>query len=104
MLGDKQSKQYQSQFKELKRKLKKTTFFWSKKLWYLGISGPCCFSIHLTIFIPPCLEKILAGDKVYESRFSITRQMLCKRIVSKDIILLKKTGGPIEGVCQAKKI
>ena len=60
--------------------------------------------IHLAIFIEPYLQYIIDGKKTVESRFSINRIAPFKRISQKDVILLKKSGGPIVGFCLVKDV
>ena len=55
--------------------------------------------IHLAIFVEPYLQFILNGTKTIESRFSINRCPPYKTIEDGDIVLLKKSGGPILGIC-----
>ena len=61
-------------------------------------------SIHIAIFIQPYLQYILEGQKTIESRFSINRCAPYKMVDKGDIILLKKSGGPIFGVCRVDKV
>lgn len=58
-------------------------------------------SIHVAVMIEPYLKYILDGQKTVESRFSIHRRAPYQRVNEGDIIFLKKSGGPIVGVCQA---
>ena len=58
------------------------------------------FAIHLAIFVEPYLQFVLSGQKTVESRFSVHRCVPYDRVRSGDVILLKRTGGPILGVCQ----
>lgn len=57
--------------------------------------------VHLAIFVEPYLQFVLEGKKTVESRFSINRVAPYRQIVEGDIILLKKAGGPIIGICEA---
>ena len=58
------------------------------------------YNIHLGVFIEPYLDLILKGKKTIESRFSINRCPPFQKALKDDIILLKRSGGPIVGVCQ----
>ena len=60
------------------------------------------FGIHLAIFIEPYLQYIIEGKKTVESRFSVNRIAPFKRIFQGDLILLKKSSGPIVGFCLVK--
>jgi hypothetical protein len=55
-------------------------------------------SIHLAIFVEPYLTWILEGKKTIESRFSINKCAPYKKISEGDIILFKRSGGPICGI------
>lgn len=55
-------------------------------------------AVHLAIFSEGLLEKLLAGYKTFESRFSSNKISPFNQIESGDIVLVKKSGGPIVGV------
>lgn len=57
--------------------------------------------LHLAVFVEPYLTFILEGKKTVESRFSSVRCAPYDKVRSGDVILLKKTGGPVTGVCRA---
>lgn len=57
-------------------------------------------TIHLGIFIEPYLQLIIEGKKTIESRFSINRTAPYCKVAKGDLLLLKRSGGPIVGVCQ----
>lgn len=61
-------------------------------------------ALHLAIFVEPYLQYIIEGRKTVESRFSIKRLPPYESIHVGDIILLKKSSGPIVGVCQASYV
>jgi hypothetical protein len=69
--------------------------FWNAYL--AGITSS--FGIHLAIFNEPYLRYLLDGTKTVESRFSVNRCPPYNRVVSGDLLLLKRAGGPIVGVC-----
>ena len=61
-------------------------------------------STHLAVFVEPFLQFVLEGRKPVESRFS-TRKCAPYEVVSeKDVILLKRSGGPIVGICEVSKV
>ena len=62
------------------------------------------FGIHLAIFIEPYLQYIIEGKKTVESRFSVNRIVPFKRIFQGDLILLKKSSGPVVGFCLVKEV
>jgi hypothetical protein len=60
--------------------------------------------IHLAVFVEPYLTYILEGKKTVESRFSITRQPPFGQVRAGDILVLKKTGGPVCGLCRVANV
>lgn len=57
--------------------------------------------VHLAIFVEPFLTAVLDGRKTIESRFGIHRRPPYRCVDRNDIILIKRSGGPIVGVAQA---
>lgn len=55
--------------------------------------------LHLAIFVEPYLTFILEGKKTVESRFSCVRCAPYDRVKTGDVILLKRAGGPVAGLC-----
>jgi hypothetical protein len=86
---------------ELIRNLKKAVAgneFWEKEI------DNCIEStnnIHLAIFIEPFLQWIIEGKKVVESRFSVNKCAPYQKILRGDLIVLKKSGGPIVAIAKA---
>lgn len=64
----------------------------------IGING------HIAVLTAHYLDKIIAGDKVVESRFTKNRVAPFQCINDKDVIFLKKTAGPIVAVSLVEKI
>lgn len=62
-------------------------------------AAPRC-SLHLAVFVEPYLEYVLEGRKTVESRFSVARFPPYGRVGRGDLVLLKKSGGPVVGVCE----
>lgn len=60
--------------------------------------------VHLAIFIEPYLTAVLDGRKTVESRFSIHRRAPYNCVEADDLILLKRSGGPIVGIALAQAI
>lgn len=60
--------------------------------------------IHLAIFVEPYLKYILEGKKTIESRFSTRKIIPYKRVASGDIIILKRSGGPITGIAKVSDV
>lgn len=57
-------------------------------------------TLHVGVFIEPYLQLVLDGKKTLESRFSINRTAPYGKVVDGDLLLLKRSGGPIVGICQ----
>jgi hypothetical protein len=57
--------------------------------------------VHLAIFVEPFLSAVLDGRKTMESRFALTRQPPYNCVEDGDIILLKRSGGPVVGLAEA---
>lgn len=56
-------------------------------------------AVHLAIFIEPYLSMLFEGTKTVESRFSTRRVAPWKQASAGDVMLLKRSGGPVVGVC-----
>lgn len=74
--------------------------FWETYLSPLIDSVPLPFSLHLAVFVEPYLQFVLEGKKTIESRFSTRRFAPYNQIKKGDVILLKRSCGPIVGICQ----
>jgi hypothetical protein len=78
--------------------------YWSKYL--SNLSNPelksLTSSIHLAIFVEPFLQFLLDGKKTIESRFSINRCAPFDKVSKGDLLLIKKSGGPIVAICTVK--
>jgi hypothetical protein len=74
--------------------------FWKSYLEPLIYSKRVPFGLHLAVCVEPFLRYILDGQKTIESRFSSMRRAPYERVKSGDVVLLKKVGGPIVGICQ----
>jgi hypothetical protein len=57
--------------------------------------------VHLAIFHEPFLSLLLAGRKTVESRFSVNRVAPFGAVSREDLILLKRSTGPIVGIALA---
>jgi hypothetical protein len=60
--------------------------------------------IHLAVFLEPFLRYVLDGSKTVESRFSVRGAPPYRRAAAGDILLLKRSGGPIVGICRAADV
>ena len=77
---------------------------WEATLTELISSSESHIGIHLAIFSDPYLEYILEGKKTIESRFGARRIAPYGKVSRGDVILLKKTGGPIVGLCKVTNV
>lgn len=57
-------------------------------------------SVHLAVCVEPFLSLILSGKKTVESRFSAVRFPPYGCVNRGDLVLLKRSGGPVVGVCE----
>ncbi len=64
----------------------------------------CDVGIHLAVCNEPFLSLIYSGEKKIESRFSLKRISPFEKVHIGDIIILKKSGGPVTGVFVAGKV
>lgn len=76
--------------------------FWNDYLNPLTSENKTLFSIHLGVFVEPFLQYILNGKKTMETRFSIVRCAPYERVESGDVVLLKKSGGVVLGICRIR--
>jgi hypothetical protein len=65
-------------------------------------SSPEC-AIHLAVFVEPFLRFVLDGKKTVESRFSVNQCAPYNSVKRGDLILIKRSGGPVVGVAEAAK-
>lgn len=54
-------------------------------------------TIHLAIFSDPYLDYMIEGKKTIESRFSKNRALPYQKVKYNDIIIIKKSSGPVIG-------
>jgi hypothetical protein len=74
--------------------------FWEPYLSPLAAWDSAPFGVHLGILVEPYLQFVLEGRKTIESRFSARRCAPYMRVRRGDIVLLKRSGGPVVGICQ----
>ncbi len=73
--------------------------FWKNYLEEVITKPENGLALHLAILVEPYLRFILEGKKTVESRFS---KCLCpphNRVKKGDVVLLKKSGGDVVGLC-----
>jgi ASC-1-like (ASCH) protein len=61
-------------------------------------------NIHLAIFTEPFLTLLFEGKKTVESRLSNNKIIPFGKVHVGDVILVKRSGGPVEGVFLAKEV
>ncbi|HVU57738.1 MAG TPA: hypothetical protein VHD83_21900 [Puia sp.] len=61
-------------------------------------------AIHLAVFSDTILQDLLAGKKKVESRFSVNKISPHGKIRTGDLVLVKKSGGPIVAAFIARNI
>ncbi len=83
----------------LEQAVERENSYWKRKILNADFDR-----IHMAIMIEPYLSWILDGTKTIESRFSQKRTAPFQKAGKKDIILLKKSGGDIEGVFEAGSV
>jgi hypothetical protein len=78
--------------------------FWETYLNQLVQQDVLPISLHLAVLTEPYLSRILEQSKTIESRFSANRRLPYGRVQADDIILLKRTSGPIVGIGQVSEV
>jgi len=73
--------------------------FWEQYLTGLS-SNTASFAVHLAVLVEPYLRFVLEGRKTIESRFSSKRIAPFNSVTKGDVVLLKRSSGPIVGICQ----
>lgn len=77
---------------------------WDNVLSRLADPKPPHVGVHLAVLVEPYLRFILDGRKTVESRFARRACPPYQGIDRDDVILLKRSGGPIVGLCQASDV
>lgn len=60
--------------------------------------------VHLAVVVQPYLSRILSGEKIIESRYSMNMIAPYRKIKTGDIVLLKKSGGGVVAMFEAGKV
>ena len=77
--------------------------YWGPRVARLATDDASDETVHLAILVEPYLNYILAGRKTVESRFSVNRCAPYGRVRTGDIIILKRAGGPVVGLCEVAR-
>ena len=67
-------------------------------------AAPSNIRVHLAIFKEPYLQFIIDGKKKIETRFSRKLFPPFEQASAGDIILLKRAGGAVRGLCRVEKV
>jgi len=78
--------------------------YWDLRLRDLADGDQPHAAAHLAIFVEPYLRYILEGRKTIESRFSVHRTAPYHVVQRGDVLLLKRSGGPIVGLCEVSDV
>jgi hypothetical protein len=60
--------------------------------------------LHLAVFVEPYLSFLLQGKKTIESRFSVNKHAPFGQVQSGDVLVLKRSSGPVCGVCRVADV
>jgi len=77
--------------------------FWHKELQRVA-DPDSNLAVHLAVCVEPYLQLVLDGKKTIESRFSANRCAPYGVVRRHDIVLLKRSGGPVVGVCTVGEV
>lgn len=77
---------------------------WQKYLDRCNAPPPQQVGLHLGVFIEPFLRHILDGKKTIEARFSCRKVAPFACVEQGDVLLLKRTGGPIIALCEVLNV
>lgn len=72
--------------------------FWEHQLQRVFTSNDDAVALHLAILVNPYLQLLLDGHKTIESRFSANRRAPYDQVQNGDVVLFKRSGGPITGI------
>ena len=78
--------------------------FWSSYLDQNVTLQPPSISVHLAVLLEPFLQHVLEGTKTVESRFSVRQAAPYGRVKAGDVLLLKRVGGPVVGMCEVANV
>jgi hypothetical protein len=79
--------------------------YWAGRFGELArSSGVGAGRLHVAVFVEPFLRFVLEGRKTVESRFSVRRSAPFGRVRPGDVVLLKRSGGPVVGVCEISDV
>jgi hypothetical protein len=69
-----------------------------------ALGNETAVGVHLAVFVEPYLTFLLQGKKTIESRFSVNKHAPFEQVQNGDILVLKKSSGPVCGVCRVAHV
>lgn len=75
--------------------------FWAEKL---APGSTSAFTLHLAVLREPYLRFILEGKKTIETRFAKRPCPPFERVSKGDVVMLKRSPGPVVGVCVVETV
>jgi hypothetical protein len=77
---------------------------WTNRVRDCTTWGDSGSSLHLAVFVEPYLDLLMAGTKTIESRFSQNGGAPFEQIWPGDLVLLKRSGGDINGIARVGEV
>ena len=74
--------------------------FWNR---VLASANRGRFTLHLAIFREPYLTFVMEGRKTVETRFAKRRCPPFGRVAKGDVVILKRAGGDVTGICRVER-
>lgn len=78
--------------------------YWRQRVDFLFKARARQNSLHLAVFVEPFLQFVLDGRKTVESRFSIHRRPPFNCVRSGDLVLVKRSGGPVIALAEVSQV
>ena len=78
--------------------------YWRRRVDFLFGECKRPNSLHLAVFVEPFLQFVLDGRKTIESRFSIYRRPPFGCVRSGDLVLVKRSGGPVIALAEISQV
>ena len=69
-----------------------------------ALENESAVGVHLGVFVEPYLTFLLQGKKTIESRFSINKHAPFEQVQDGDILVLKKSSGPVCANCRVAHV
>ncbi len=78
--------------------------YWRRRADSLFAESERHNGIHLAVFVEPFLQFVLDGRKTVESRFSMYRTPPFGCVRSRDVVLVKRSGGPVVAIAEISRV